>query len=198
MHFHKLLFVGSCALGTALLAADLPGTSFAAIPDPQNNGRPQGGQPGNNRPSPGQQTGGRPSRPSQGGTKPAPTPQRPASPQQNRQPARANPGRPPAQHRPARPNRPQYSFGDGGNGFRLRRYFNADMGRLNRNRRHRFLVGGYFPRQYVTYLQPIPPDIMGYLPPVPPGYALGYYDGYTVVYDPTTYLIASVLDLFRY
>ncbi len=72
------------------------------------------------------------------------------------------------------------------------------MARLNRSRRHHFLVGGYFPRQYVTYLQPIPPDVLGYLPPVPPGYAIGYYDGYTVVYDPTTYLIASVLDLFRY
>ena len=72
------------------------------------------------------------------------------------------------------------------------------MGRLNRARRHHFLAGGYFPRQYVTYLQPIPPDLLGYLPPVPPGYAIGYYDGYTVVYDPTTFFIASVLDLFRY
>ena len=103
--------------------------------------------------------------------------------------------------RPGRPvsrPRPHYSFGDGGNGWRLRRYFNSDMGRINRARRHRFLAGGYFPRQYVTYIQPIPPDIMGYLPAAPPGYALGYYDGYAVAYDPATYLIASVLDLFNY
>jgi hypothetical protein len=72
------------------------------------------------------------------------------------------------------------------------------MARINRGRRPHFLVGGYFPRQYVTYLQPIPPDIIGYLPPVPPGYAIGYYDGYTVVYDPTTFFILNMLDLFRY
>jgi hypothetical protein len=50
----------------------------------------------------------------------------------------------------------------------------------------------------VTLIRPIPPDVYGYLPPPPPGYAMGYYDGYTVVYDPATMLIASVLDLFRY
>ena len=72
------------------------------------------------------------------------------------------------------------------------------MAGINRGRRPHFYPGGYFPRQYVTMIQPIPPDIITYLPPVPPGYAIGYYDGYTVVYDPTTFLIASVLDLFRY
>ncbi len=94
--------------------------------------------------------------------------------------------------------RPHYSWGDGGNGWRLRHFFNNDMLRINRARRPHFIVGGYFPHQYVTYLQPIPPEVITYLPPVPPGYAMGYYDGYTVVYDPATYLIVSVLDLFRY
>ena len=219
MHVRRLLLFGSCVLGAALFAADTPGTTFAATPDPQqNNGRPQGGQSGNNRPAPGARpggqsgsrpggqqggakpgrpgSGGQPNRPPQGGNKPAPT-----RPQPNRpQPNRPNPGRPGGNHRPPpRPaNRPHYNFGDGGNGFRLRRYFNSDMARINRARRPHFLAGGYFPHQYVTYLQPIPPDVLGYLPPIPPGYAIGYYDGYTVVYDPTTYLIASVLDLFRY
>ena len=33
------------------------------------------------------------------------------------------------------------------------------------------------------------------LPPPPPGYRLGYYDGYVVAYDPTTQIVADVLDL---
>jgi hypothetical protein len=37
--------------------------------------------------------------------------------------------------------------------------------------------------------------VLAYLPPPPPGYLVGYYDGYVVVYDPTTYFIANVVDL---
>jgi hypothetical protein len=33
------------------------------------------------------------------------------------------------------------------------------------------------------------------VPPPPPGYQYGYYDGYVVAYDPTTRIIADVLDL---
>ena len=231
MHVRRLLLFASCVLGAAIFVADTPSIAFAATRDQQNNGRPQGGQPGNNRPAPGGRPGGQaggkpgggpsgarpggqrpggqagrpgggqPGRPPQGGNKPAPNRPQPNRPQPGRpNQGRPNPGRPGGNHRPPpRPvNRPHYNFGDGGNGFRLRRYFNSDMARINRNRRHHFLVGGYFPQQYVTYLQPVPPDVLGYLPPVPPGYAMGYYDGYTVVYDPTTYIIASVLDLFRY
>jgi hypothetical protein len=39
---------------------------------------------------------------------------------------------------------------------------------------------------------------MVYLPPVPPGYEIGYFDGYCLVYDPYTLRIESVLDLYRY
>ena len=221
MHVRRFLLFGSFVLGAALFAADTHSITFAATRNPQQdrNSRPQGGQAGNNRPAPGARPGGQPggqpggarpgrpspggqpNRPPQGGNRPAPSRPNPGRPQPNKpNPGRPSPGRPGGNHRPPpRPvNRPHYSFGDGGNGFRLRRYFNADMARINRARRPHFLAGGYFPRQYVTYLQPIPPDVLGYLPPVPPGYAIGYYDGYTVVYDPTTYLIASVLDLFRY
>ena len=35
----------------------------------------------------------------------------------------------------------------------------------------------------------------GYLPPPPPGYMMGYFDGYVVVYDPVTYFVADVVDL---
>jgi len=39
---------------------------------------------------------------------------------------------------------------------------------------------------------------MVYLPPMPPGYALGYYDGYCLLYDQRTLRIVSVIDLYRY
>jgi RNA polymerase subunit RPABC4/transcription elongation factor Spt4 len=31
----------------------------------------------------------------------------------------------------------------------------------------------------------------------PPGYQMGYWDGYVVVYDPITYFIANVIDLLQ-
>ena len=60
-----------------------------------------------------------------------------------------------------------------------------------------FIVGGYFPYSYIQYVTPLPPPVIGYLPPPPPGYRMGYYQGYVVVYDPTTYFILNVIDLLR-
>ena len=65
-------------------------------------------------------------------------------------------------------------------------------------RRHYFFAGEYFPFLYLPYMQPIPPQILEYLPPVPSGYDIGYYDGYGLVYDPNTLMIISVIDLYRY
>ncbi len=187
MQLRRFILIASCVLTTALFTTDmvLPAVALGQSP----NGRPQGGRPGPSQP-------GGPPRPDPGASRPGPGANRPGSGSRPSRPQQQRPTRQP-QGRPRHP-RPHYSFGDGGNGFRLRRYFNGDMAHINRNRRPHFLVGGYFPRQYVTSLQPIPPDIYGYLPPVPPGYSMGYYDGYTVVYDPATFVIASVLDLFRY
>ena len=58
-----------------------------------------------------------------------------------------------------------------------------------------FRVGMYFPYAYIGAIQPVPPSMWGSLPPIPPGYAVGYYDGYVVVYDPVTYWIVGVIDL---
>jgi hypothetical protein len=60
-----------------------------------------------------------------------------------------------------------------------------------------FVVGGYFPFGDIQYLSPLPPPLIGYLPPVPPGYAVGYFDGYVVVYDPSTYFILNLIDLLQ-
>jgi hypothetical protein len=69
------------------------------------------------------------------------------------------------------------------------------MRAINRARRPVFAVGGYYPYADIGYLQPVPPDVYGYLAPPPSGYQMGYYDGYVVVYDPVTYFIANLIDL---
>jgi hypothetical protein len=71
------------------------------------------------------------------------------------------------------------------------------MRAINRANRQRFTVGGYYPYADIGYLQPVPPDVYGYLPPPPPGYQMGYYDGYVVVYDPITYFITNLIDLMQ-
>jgi hypothetical protein len=72
------------------------------------------------------------------------------------------------------------------------------MGRINWRYRQHLFVGGYFPHVYLAYIRPLPPELIGYLPPVPPGYAMGYYQGYCLIYDPNTLMIISVIDLYRY
>jgi hypothetical protein len=133
---------------------------------------------GNNRPQP--------SRPNPGGGNHRPQPSRP-------NPSRPNQGRPPQWgHRPTQ--RPSYSFRSNDRSY-LHRYYLSRLGAINRANRPRFVIGGFFPYAYIPYIQPLPPDLYGYLPPPPPGYAMGYYDGYVVVYDPVTYYIINVVDL---
>jgi hypothetical protein len=91
---------------------------------------------------------------------------------------------------------PSYAWG-AGNRWRLHQFFLGDFHRVNRWHRHQLFVGGYFPRIVLSEIQPIPPDLMFYLPPVPPGYAVGYYDGYCLLYDPFSLRIVSVIDLYR-
>lgn len=143
--------------------------------------RPNPGKPGPPpRPNPGRPTPGRPNpgRPNPG----RPNPGRP-------NPGRPNPGRPPG----VRP-RPPYNFRPGDND-RLRRYYRRNFGYINRSRRPIFVIGGYIPFGDRGYFRPVPPHLLGYLPAVPPGYAIGYFDGYCVVYDPVSFAILSFVDL---
>lgn len=80
---------------------------------------------------------------------------------------------------------------------RLHSYYMARLRAINRANRPVFRVGGYFPYTYIDSISALPPDIYGTMAPPPPGYQMGYYDGYVVVYDPVTYFIASVVDLLR-
>jgi len=105
--------------------------------------------------------------------------------------------RPPVHYPHYGPAYPSYVWG-GGDGWRLHQFFRGDMQRIHRMRRRSLVVGGFLPRSYVGMIQPIPPGLMVYLPPVPPGYEVGYYDGYGLLYDPRTLRIVSAIDLYRY
>jgi hypothetical protein len=71
------------------------------------------------------------------------------------------------------------------------------LANINRANRPVFAVGGFFPYADINYLEPLPPDVYAQMPPPPPGYQMGYYDGYVVVYDPISYYIADVIDLLQ-
>ena len=47
-----------------------------------------------------------------------------------------------------------------------------------------------------TRIEPVPVEVVGYLGPAPDGFQYGYIDGYVVVYDPATFFVIDVIDLF--
>jgi hypothetical protein len=77
----------------------------------------------------------------------------------------------------------------------LRHYYGRSLVYVNVSRRPVFVVGGFFPFADLGYMTAVPTAVYGYLPPPPPGYQVGYYQGYVVVYDPLTGYIANVIDL---
>jgi hypothetical protein len=59
-----------------------------------------------------------------------------------------------------------------------------------------FVPGQYIGREYS--LRPVPRSAWGSMAaPLPPEYQYGYYGGYVVAYNPTTRMIADVLDLIN-
>jgi Ni/Co efflux regulator RcnB len=63
----------------------------------------------------------------------------------------------------------------------------------NRRPNPGFRPGQRVPRGYK--FQAVPSSYYRGLQPPPPGYRYGYYNGYVVAYNPTTQIIADVLDL---
>lgn len=107
------------------------------------------------------------------------------------------PGPPPPQHDnrpgPHRDDHPDFHF-QNGDRDRFARHYQSDANRWrNRHDRPRFSRGQAIPRNYV--IRPVPTSYYRGAPPPPPGYRYGYYDGYVVTYNPTTRIIADVLDL---
>ncbi|HTH52759.1 MAG TPA: hypothetical protein VL495_02335 [Edaphobacter sp.] len=63
----------------------------------------------------------------------------------------------------------------------------------NSHGRPHFARGERIPSNY--HFQPVPRSYYSQVPPPPAGYQYGYYDGYVVAYNPTTRIVADVLDL---
>jgi len=76
----------------------------------------------------------------------------------------------------------------------LARHYGSDVRRWNNNKRRPQFTRGYtIPRNYS--IRPVPRSYWAGMAPPPAGYQYGYYDGYVVTYNPTTRIIADVMDL---
>ena len=208
--FHGILLCGLAAMLPAASQSPQRPQGPQARPAP-STGRPQPG----NRPNPGNRPGVRPNpgtrpvnrpNPGQPGNPPRPQPSKPGvkpipRPPSNRPPSHRPPGNRPVHGRPpqwGRPpaSRPSYGFRPADRNW-LRHRYAARLRYINRARRPIFTIGGYIPYADIGYLSSLPPDVYGYLPPPPPGYQMGYWNGYVVVYDPVTYFITNLVDLLQ-
>lgn len=73
-------------------------------------------------------------------------------------------------------------------------HYRGDINRWRHSRnRPRFSRGERIPSNY--RIRVVPRSYYVGMAPPPPGYQYGYYDGYVVAYDPTTRIIADVMDL---
>jgi hypothetical protein len=72
-------------------------------------------------------------------------------------------------------------------------YYRSDADHWRGHRRPVFVTGRAIPGTYAVRV--VPESYWVGAPPPPPGYQYGYYGGYVVAYDPTTRIIADVLDL---
>jgi Ni/Co efflux regulator RcnB len=78
---------------------------------------------------------------------------------------------------------------------RFRGYFpDAERYRYLRDRQH-YYEGERLEGEWREHFRPVPVVVIRQLPPPPPGYVFGYSDGYAVAYNPTTRVIADVIDL---
>jgi hypothetical protein len=73
-------------------------------------------------------------------------------------------------------------------------HYRGDVDRWRDRKRPVFVVGMPIVKTYV--IQPVPRSVwVNVVVAPPPGYQYGYYGGYVVAYNPTTRIIADVLDL---
>jgi type IV secretory pathway VirB10-like protein len=66
----------------------------------------------------------------------------------------------------------------------------------NHNRTVTIVRQQVIPVEVQTRIEPVPVDVVNYLGPAPEGFQYGYVDGYVLVYDPATYFVVDVIDLF--
>ncbi|MCB5188912.1 hypothetical protein LG200_12960 [Methylobacillus caricis] len=81
--------------------------------------------------------------------------------------------------------------------YRLRVQYERSLRMVNRDHRPYFQPGYAVLPAYRPYITPVPVQILHRLPPPPPGYVIGYYQGYNVVYDPISFIVLTTIDLLR-
>ena len=81
---------------------------------------------------------------------------------------------------------------------KLREHY-KDLAHVDKNHRdqyrERYVAGGHLPDDWKKHLRPVPAAVLHELPPIPAGCAIGYIDGYCVVYVPGTLEVVDVIDL---
>ena len=92
----------------------------------------------------------------------------------------------------AKKYREDYHFHNEDRG-RFYTHYRSDADQWRYRRRPVFVTGRVVPREYV--IQAVPQTYWVGAPPPPPGYQYGYYGGYVVAYNPTTRIVADLLDL---
>ena len=97
-------------------------------------------------------------------------------------------------HSQPQPQARNYEFRDQDR-QQLRSHYARNLKNVKTANRPHFQRGERIPQSYRSHITPVPASVRRGLPPPPAGYQVGYYQGYSVVYDPTTYVILSVLDL---
>lgn len=89
--------------------------------------------------------------------------------------------------------RPDFHF-DQSYRDRFAQHYRRDAMRWRGSRRRPNFAPGYvIPRDYA--IRAVPRAYWNGMTPPPPGYQYGYYDGYVVAYNPTTRIVADVLDI---
>jgi hypothetical protein len=89
---------------------------------------------------------------------------------------------------------PSYRFGPSDRAF-LHHHYRSSLRSVRMERRPYFGPGYTIEPAYRPHVVELPSRYRRHLPPPPYGYQVGYYEGYSVVYDPVTFTILSVLDL---
>lgn len=89
---------------------------------------------------------------------------------------------------------PGYRFSDEDRVYFRQYYPDAERYRYLRDR-ERYFEGERLEGDWREHFRPIPVVVYRELPPPPLGYVFGYSDGYAVAYNPTTRIIADVIDL---
>ncbi len=77
----------------------------------------------------------------------------------------------------------------------VKTHYRTELAHVDRAHRPHWVVGGFIDRGQVTYIQPVPAEVIVGFPAAPAGLIWGYWEGYCILYDPNTLEIVYVIDL---